>query len=103
MTILKIDEGVHDGVKEITHFEGDDQIVIQQSFDAQPHLDYAASARQQTAGQNWGSGKLIGHIPPAFYARILTIKGRDERGKAIQKFFQQNPAFVMFDRYLKKT
>lgn len=80
------------------HLEGD-QVITQQTFDAEPHLKYAEDARIQTAGKNWGEGRLVGHIPPAFYAKIILIKDRQERDKAIRAFLRENPAFVMFDRF----
>lgn len=101
MTTLTINEGVqHGGVQELTHFE-DDSIVIEKRFDAEPHLEYAKRAREATEGQRWGNGKLVGHIPPAFYGQLLLIRDPQERKKAVQRFFQENPAFVMFDRYGK--
>lgn len=102
MSTLTINEGFNPntGVQSLTHFE-DDGFVVQKTFDAEPHLQYARQAREATEGQRWGEGKLVGHIPPAFYAQILTIRDRDERKRAIQRFFKENPAFVMFDRYGK--
>lgn len=95
-----IDEGVSQSIRTMTHFE-DGDLIVEKKFDAQPHLDYAKQAREATAGQRWGEGRLVGHIPPAFYAQILAIHGRDERKAAVAKFFRDNPAFVMFDRYRK--
>lgn len=102
MSTLTINEGFDQktGIVEKTHF-ADGDIIIEKSFDAQPHLEYAKQAREATEGQRWGEGKFIGHIPPAFYAQIIGIKDRQERSKAIHRFFQENPAFVMFDPYLK--
>lgn len=101
MTTLTIHEGTSPtGINKRTHFE-DETIVVQKSFDAEPHLEYAKRAREATEGQRWGEGKLIGHIPPAFYAEILQIRDPQEREKAVMRFFQENPAFVMFDRALK--
>ena len=102
MTTHTIHEGTSEntGVTTQTHFE-DGAIVIQKSFDAEPHLDYAKQAREATDGQRWGEGKLVGHIPPAFYAQILLIRDPQERKSAVQRFLKENPAFVMFDRYGK--
>lgn len=103
MTTLTIHEGTsqNTGVTTKTHFDGDEAIVIQKSFDAEPHLEYARRAREATEGQRWGEGKLVGHIPPAFYAEILMVRDPDERKRRVQQFFKENPAFVMFDRYGK--
>jgi hypothetical protein len=102
MAQLKINEGfdANTGIQEVTHFQ-EGEIVVEKRFDAQPHLEYAAQARQATAGQRWGEGKLVGHLPPAFHAQVLMIRDKDERKKAVQRFFKENPAFVMFDRYGK--
>lgn len=102
MTTLTIHEGFdkNTGIVEKTHF-ADGEIVIQKTFDAQPHLDYAKQAREATEGQRWGSGKIIGHIPPAFYGQLLLIKDPQERDRAVMKFFRENPAFVTFDKALK--
>lgn len=102
MSALTINEGFNKdtGIATKTHFE-DDGFVVQKTFDAQPHLDYAKQAREATEGQRWGEGKLVGHIPPAFYAQILMIRDPQERKKAVQRFFKENPAFVMFERYGK--
>ena len=103
MTTLTINEGFdqHTGIQTRTHFDADEAIVIQKTFDADPHLEYAKQAREATNGQRWGEGKLVGHIPPAFYGQILTIRDPQGRKKAVQRFFKENPAFVMFERYGK--
>lgn len=102
MTTHTIQEGLNanTGVATQTHFE-DGTIVIQKTFDAEPHLEYARQAREATQGQRWGEGKLVGHIPPAFHAKILLIRDPQERKRAVQQFLKENPAFVMFDRYGK--
>jgi len=95
-----VDEGFDQatGIHTSLSFEGD-ELITKKSWDAEPHLQHAAHARQSTAGKRWGEGRLIGHIPPAFYAQILVIKDKDERKKAVKCFFADNPAFIMFDRY----
>ena len=98
---VTIDEGVVNGIRTKMHFEHDGGIVVQKTFDAEPHLTYAADARRDTAGMNWGEGRMVGHIPDLYLAPILAIKGKAEREKAVKLFFQQNPAFVMFDKFLK--
>lgn len=94
-----VDEGVsRGGVRTQIRFEGE-EVIVAKSFDAAPHLAHAEHARQSTDGQRWGEGKLIGHIPPAYYAQILTVRDPQERKKAIKRFFAENPAFIMFDKY----
>jgi hypothetical protein len=98
---VSLDEGVNrHGVRTRLHFEGD-SLIVQKTYDADPHLRYAEQARQATEGKRWGEGRFICHIPPAEHAKILVIKDRAERTKAIRRFMQENPAYVMFDRALK--
>lgn len=98
---VSVSEGVTaDGVETILHFEGE-SLITQRRYDAQPHLEYARQARQATEGKRWGEGKLVGHIPPAEYARFLGIKNNEERQKAIKAWLRENSGFVMFERYLK--
>lgn len=96
---VTIDEGYAGDIRTQLHFESDGGLVVQKTFDAAPHLEYAAKARADTQGMRWGEGKLVGHIPDIFYAPICAIKDRKEREKAVRLFFQENPAFVMFDKY----
>ena len=91
-------EDVSQGVTTTYHFQGD-EFITQKTWDAEPHLKHAAEARRATAGQRWGEGKLIGHIPPAMYATILAAKDKDHRKRLIREFFRENPAFRMFDGY----
>ncbi len=98
---VTVDEGVNEhGVRTQFHFEGD-FLITQRTYDAEPHLRYAKEAREATEGKRWGEGRLVGHIPPAEYARFLTIKDNAQRTEAIKAWLRENSAFVMFDRYLK--
>jgi hypothetical protein len=97
---VTVDEGVVDGIRTQLHFEGQD-LIVQKTYDAEPHLRYAEEARIRTAGMGWGEGRVVGHIPPLEYARISQIKDRNDREKAVRLFLQENNKFVMFDRYLK--
>jgi hypothetical protein len=90
-----------DGTETILHFEGND-LIVQKRYDAEPHLQYCEQARQATAGQRWGDGKLVGHIPAAQYGKFLLITDPRERMKAIRLWLQENSKFVMFDKYLKR-
>ena len=98
---VTIDEGVVNGIRTQMHFENSGDIVVQKTFDAEPILEYAAQARRDADGKRWGEGRLVGHIPALYLAPILAIRDKKEREKAVKLFFQQNPAFVMFDRFLK--
>jgi hypothetical protein len=97
---VSIDEGVENGVRTQLHFESSGDIVVQNTIDAEVHLDHAARARASTAGQKWGEGKFVCHIPDVFLAPILAIRDRKEREAAVMKFARENQGLVMFDRYL---
>jgi hypothetical protein len=103
MSTLTINEGFDKdtGIETKTHFDSDEAIVIQKTFDAEPHVEYAKRAREATEGQRWGEGKLVGHIPAAFHAELLMIRDPDERKRRVRLFFKENPAFVMYEPYLK--
>lgn len=99
---VSVHEGTSpDGVETILHFEGD-SLITQKRYDAEPHLKYAQAAREATAGQRWGEGKFVAHIPPAQYGKFLLIHDITERKAAIKRWLIENQQFVMFDRYLKK-
>ena len=95
-----VDDVSQDGVVTQIHFEGDD-VTVQRTWDAEPHLKYAEMARQQTDGKTWGQGRFIGHIPPEPLARFLLIKNNKEREKAIMAWLQENSKFQMFHRAFK--
>lgn len=99
---VTVDEGVNEqGVRTQYHFESDGGLVLQKTFDAAPMLKEAELARQQTAGMNWGEGRIVGTIDPVAYGRISLIKDRTQRDKAIMDYFRERPQFVKFDRYYK--
>lgn len=95
---VSIDEGVFNGVRTQLHFEGQ-ELVVQKTFDAEPHLKHAEIARQSTQGMNWGEGRMVGHIPALHYAPIAAIKDRKEREKAILQYLRDNAALIMFDKF----
>lgn len=98
---VTVDEGTGvSGVNTKLHFEGD-SLIVQRSYDAEPHLQYAAAGREAQNGKRWGEGRLVGHIPPLEYAKFLTIKDNSERQKAVKAWLRVNNKFVMYDRYLK--
>lgn len=98
---VSIDEGVGPtGIRTQIHLEGD-EIILQKTFDAEPILKEAELARQQTAGQRWGEGRIVGTIDPVSYGRIIQIKDRAERDKAILDYFRERPQFIKFDGYYK--
>lgn len=96
-----IDDGHNKlGIFKRIHVEGS-TVVEEKIYDAQPHLDYAARLREASEGQNWGDGKIVGHIPPAEYTRFLLMKDPVEKQKAIRAWLKENTKFVTFDKYLK--
>lgn len=103
MSTLTINEGFNPntGIATKTHFDGEEAIVIQKTFDAEPHLKYAQQLREANEGQRWGEGKIVGHLPPAFHAEVLMIRDPQERKRRVKQFFQENPAFVTYEPYLK--
>lgn len=99
---VTVDEGVNEyGVGTKLHFEGD-SLIVERSYDAEPHLKYARQARDATEGQRWGEGRFVGHIPPMEYARFLAIADNAQRMAAIKAWLRENSQFVMFDKYLKR-
>lgn len=94
-----VDDVSKDGVVTTLSFEGE-ELITKRSYDATPHLEYAKQAREATDGKRWGEGKLVGHIPPAEYARFLTIKDNKVRMTAIKDWLRTNSQFVMFDKFL---
>ena len=99
-----IDEGVDlFGTHKQIIFEGD-QIVTKRTFDAAPLLKQAAERRAATSADRWGEGlgTHAGIIPMAVYADAMAIQGNEARQKFILGWLRRNPAFVTFDKFLKK-
>jgi hypothetical protein len=80
-----------------------DQLVRKTTFDAEPLLREAHAERVATEGKRWGEGvgTKVGTIPMAVYATFLT-KPAEERQKFLLQWLRENPAFVTFDKFLKK-
>lgn len=98
---VKVSEGIsHDGVETTLSFEGE-SLIVNKTYDAEPHLKYAEDARIATAGMRWGEGRLVGHIPPAQYGKFLAIRDNKDRMKAIKAWLIENNKFVMFDKFLR--
>lgn len=99
---LTIDEGVNEfGVQRQIILEGD-QTVTKLTYDAEPLLKFAESARLATQGDSWGNGHFVGVIPYAELNRINeTYSGAEDRKHAILMWLRDNPKLVTFDRFLK--
>lgn len=98
-----IDEGVDPGTGVGTrwHFQGG-EMIAEKYQDMEPVLKYCREMREALAGQPWGEGKPIGHIPALYYDEILTAPGgKKERGKAVKAFFKKRPEFCYYPAYLK--
>lgn len=80
-----------------------DQLVRKTTFDAELLLREAHAERVATEGKRWGEGvgTKVGTIPMAVYAQFLT-KPAEERQKFLLQWLRENPAFVTFDKFLKK-
>lgn len=103
MSTLTINEGLNPqtGIETRTHFE-DDSIVIQKTVDMEPYVERARLAREANEGQRWGEGRIVGTLPPHIFGQVLLIKDDNEKKRFIREYFQQNPALVHFEPYLKK-
>lgn len=103
MTTHTIHEGTSEatGVATRVHFE-DDTIVVQKTVDMEPYVERAKLAREANEGRRWGEGMTVGTLPPDVYGQVLMIQDANERKRFIRAYFQQNPALVHFEPYLKK-
>lgn len=82
--------------------EEDNRLVFKKTYDAEPFLEAAKELRAQTAGQRWGEyGRHVGYIPMAELGNMMRRDGSFDK-KAVREFLQKNPAFVTFEKYLKK-
>jgi hypothetical protein len=99
---VTIDEGFNAfGIRREITLEGD-QAVTKLSYDAEPLLEYAASARTSTAGDRWGNGHFVGIVPMAEVTRInQTYAGAEERKRQMLLWLKANPKLVTFDKFLK--
>lgn len=98
-----VDDGVHAyGVHKQVTFEGD-QAVTKLTYDAQPFLERAHAARAATAGDRWseGIGTKVGEIPMPVFIQAMKL-GSEERQLYLMRWLRENPAFVTFDKFLKK-
>lgn len=99
MSVIKDEFDPQFGIRTKVHDTGD-KIVFEKEYDAQPFLDVAAEARAQSQGQRWGDGQHVGFIPAAVYSQWMR-QGRMNKETVVQ-WLKDNPAFVTFDKFLKK-
>ena len=97
-----LDEGTDQyGVRTRFVYQGD-EVVKHTSQDVQSILEFAQAKRNATAGERWGEMRHVGIIPMHVYAELLAITDQNERTKKLREYIQANPAFVTFDKYLKR-
>lgn len=89
------------GIRTRVH-ETETKVVIEKQYDAQPLVDAAAEMRNTRAGDRWDSmGTHVGFIPMAELATMMRQDGGFDIAR-VREYLQRNPAFVTFDKYLKK-
>jgi hypothetical protein len=88
------------GVTTTIHFEGD-TVIRQRSFDAEPHLRHADQMRELARYGPRREFEWVGHIPPVFYAKLLTIHDPRERQRALRAWLVEHSRFMTDDRRLK--
>jgi hypothetical protein len=89
------------GIRTRVH-ETETKTVIEKIFDAEPMLEVAAERRALTRGDSWGDvGRHVGFIPMAELATMMRQDGTLDK-KRVREFLQKNPAFVTFEKFLKK-
>lgn len=81
--------------------EVDGKTIFQKTYDAEPYLKHAEMYRQATDGMNWGIGKKVGTIPPAVLGEMMRQDGGIDE-KRLRTWLKDNPAFVCFNKFLKK-
>ena len=101
MTVKITDVNREQGIVTRVH-EEDGKLVFQKTYDAEPFLRDAAELRAQTRGERWGEmGRHVGFIPMAELGQMMRQDGSFDK-KAVRAWLQKNPAFVTFEKYLKK-
>lgn len=99
---FKLDEGFNrQGIHTELIFQGD-EVIKNQTYDAQPFLEAARAERAATAGQRWGEMRKVGTIPPLVHAQALTIRDQKERSAYLLNWLKSNPLMVSFDKFLLK-
>lgn len=100
MSELTIDDGVTPyGTRTKLHI-ATDTVIQQKTYDAEPILQAAKEAREQTEGQRWGDGKVVGKVPMAVYTQCLHMSSADQH-KYLSRWLRENPGFVTFEKFLK--
>lgn len=89
------------GIRTRVH-ETETKLVIEKQWDAEPILEAAAEMRATRAGERWDElGTHVGFIPMAELATMMRQDGGFDKAR-VREFLQRNPAFVSFDKFLKR-
>jgi hypothetical protein len=100
-TLKLVDINREQGIRTELHQE-DGKTIFKKTYDAEPFLEQAAELRAQTRGERWGDvGRHVGFIPMAELATMMRRDGSFDK-KEVRKWLQKNPAFVTFEKYLKR-
>lgn len=100
MSTFKLTE--HDALTGITTtvHRTENQVVIQKTEDVEPLLKLAAEERAWNQGQRWGDGmKKVGTVPMSVVAKFMRQDGGFDAKRCAQ-WLKENPAFVVYDRFL---
>ena len=100
---VKFVEDVHNGVTTTLSFEGD-ALIVNKQWDAEPYLKAAAEERSATAGERWGEGRKVFHLPEAEYGRYLKeTRGwsRQDKSAWLKRWALEHPLLISFDKYIK--
>lgn len=100
-TLKVLDINREQGIRTELH-EEDGKVVFKKTYDAEPFLEEAAELRSVTRGERWGeTGRHVGFIPMAELGQMMRRDGSFDKAE-VRKWLQSNPAFVTFERYLKR-
>lgn len=89
------------GIRTRVH-ETETKLVIEKTYDAEPIVQAAAEMRATRAGERWDEmGTHVGFIPMAELATMMRQDGGFDKAR-VREYLQRNPAFVSFDKFLKR-
>lgn len=100
--MIKIDQFDNQlGIRTRVH-ETETKLVIEKIYDSEPITEMAAEMRATRSGERWNElGTHVGFIPMAELATMMRQDGGFDKAR-VREFLQKNPAFVSFDKYLKR-
>lgn len=100
MSTFKLTEyDAQTGIRTTVH-KTENQVVIQKTEDVEPILRAAAEERAWNQGARWGDGmKKVGTVPMSVVAKFMRQDGGFDSKRCAQ-WLKENPAFVVYDRFL---